>query len=167
MIFVKHFVFLAILFAFIPVLARLAANRVQRIAGVASVPIDWAFVAQTALLGILFPLAAQGGFQFLASVGVPLLWARVVALGLVGLGYGVFLSLQEYVHGFWAISLALVGGVGTALLYGVLPYNEATQALLAVTLTALPMLALEVPGGPIPRTLFSGRVVLPIRGYLR
>ena len=167
MIFVKHFVFLAVLFAAIPLVARMTANRVQRIAGVAAVPIDLAFLAQTVLLGVLFPLAAQGGFQFLVSTGLAPLWARVIALGAVSLSYGVFLSLQEYVHGWWAVVLAVVGGVGTALLYGVLPFNEVTQALLAVTLTALPILAVEVPGGPLPRTIFSGRVVLPIRGYLR
>ncbi len=167
MIFFKHFVLLALLYTAVPLLARAFGNRAQRAAGVAPVPFDRAYILQSVLLGCLFPLAAQGGFQLCTALGIGPMAARLVSLGVVSLGFGAFLAMQEYVHGWWAVCLALAGGIGTALLYGVLPYNEATQALLAVCLTALPILAVEMPGGPMPRLLFCGRVVLPIRGYLR
>lgn len=167
MIFTKHLVYLAALFALLPVIARLAANRAGRIAGQAPVPIDLAFLIQTVGLGILFALASQGGWELLVQFNVDPQIARYVSLGIVGLLYGAFIGLQDYVYGGWAVFLGLAGGLLTAFLYSVLPFGFATQALLGLTMTALPILAIEIPGAPISRIIRAGQALLPVRGYIR
>ncbi|MDI9641233.1 hypothetical protein QPK87_06110 [Kamptonema cortianum] len=166
MIFVKHFILLAALYALVPIAGRFVINRSNRAAGYAPIPYDWPFVVQCLVLGCLYPLAAQGAFEILTPALDPLP-ARIIALTLISLGYGAFWSLQEYMHGWAAVFLALVGGAATALLYGVIPYNEATQAFLAICLTTLPIFAIDAPKGPVRRALAVGRALLPIRGDVR
>lgn len=167
MTFTKHFVLLFAFFALMPLAARLLANRAGRVAGQAPVFIDVPFLVQTVLVGAGLALAAQGGFSLAVSLGMSEVAARFTALGLVGLLYGAFFALQDYVYSGWALALGLLGGLATAGLHPFLPINTVTATLLVVLLTVLPVLAVEVPGGPIRRVLEAGQGLLPVRGYLR
>lgn len=167
MTFLKHFILLAALFISLPLLGRLFINRINRRAGVAAVPIDLPFLLQTVALGILFPIAADGGFVVFSQLNLPGQVPRFLSLGLIGLLYGWFFGLQPYVYTWPSIILGLIGGLLTAFLYTVLPFNLITLALFAATFTILPLLAMEFPEGPVGRILQAGSTLLPIRGYLR
>lgn len=169
MIFFKHVWYLAVMYAAVLLAARLLINRVNRRAGIAAVPIDAPFLLQTGFLSLLFPLAAQGGFDFLRSLGVVESISRLVSLGLVGALYGWFFGLQTYVHRFASIALGIAGGLCTAALYLLIPTDPFffAQAIFAAAMLVLPLLAIDFPEGPIGRTLRAGMSILPIRGYLR
>ncbi|MFM9871978.1 MAG: hypothetical protein ACKVQS_00770 [Fimbriimonadaceae bacterium] len=167
MIFLKHSILLTVLFVCLPLLARILINRINRRVGFANVPIDIPFLIQCLCLGIVFPLAANGGWAFFTSMGMQGQVARYVSLGLIGGMYGWFYALQDYVYNWPAILLGLGGGILTAFLYTVIPFNILTLALFATTLTVLPLLALEFPQGPIGRIIRAGQSLLPIRGVLR
>ncbi len=167
MIFLKHSILLTLLYICLPLLARLLINRINRRAGYANVPIDAPFLIQCICLGIIFPLATNGGWEFLTSMGMQAQPARYISLGLVGAFYGWFYALQDYVYTWPAILLAIAGGLVTAFLYTLLPFNMITLAVFAMTLTVLPLLALEFPQGPIGRIIRAGQSLLPIRGVVR
>jgi len=167
MIFLKHSILLTLLYIFLPLLARLLINRINRRAGYANVPIDLPFLIQCVCLGIIFPLAANGGWEFFTSVGMPAQAARYLSLGLVGGFYGWFYALQDYVYNWPALILGVAGGLLTAFLYTVIPFNIVTLAVFAMTLTILPLLALEFPQGPIGRIIRAGQSLLPVRGVVR
>lgn len=169
MIFLKHLWYLSLMYAAVLLAARLLVNRINRRAGIAPVPIDLPFLFQVVGVSILFPLAAQGGFDFLRSVSWPEHLARATSLGLVGLLYGWFFGLQAYVHRFASMSLGVAGGLCTAALYLLIPSDPFffAQAIFAAMMLVLPLLAIEFPEGPIGRTLRAGMALLPIRGYLR
>lgn len=167
MTFVKHSILLTALFILLPIFARLLINRTNRRAGTAAVPIDLPFLFQAVLLGILFPIAADGGFVLFSQIGIPGEVPRYLSLGLVGTLYGWFFGLQPYVYTVPAIMLGFGGGLLTALLYTLLPFNLLTLALFAAVLTVLPLLAIEFPEGPVGRIIQAGQSLLPIRGYLR
>jgi len=166
-IFGKHLVYLSVIFMLVPLAARMLINRINRRAGIAAVPIDVPFLAQTICLGFLFALAAEGGFEFMRSWGMKENIARLISLGLVGGMYGWFFGLQEYVHQLAAIFLGTAGGLCTAALYILLPFDPITQAVFVAALTVLPLLSIDFPEGPIGRTLRAGMGILPIKGYLR
>lgn len=167
MTFFKHSILLTVLFAALPLLARMVVNRVNRRVGVAQIPIDWVFLLQCVGLGIVFPLAANGCWEILTKFNMISAVARYVSLGLVGLLYGWFIGLQDYIYKWPAIALGLAGGLLTALLYSVLPYNLLTLAVFAMSLTVFPLLAIEFPQGPIGRIIRAGQSLVPLRGYLR
>lgn len=167
MIFLKHSILLTVLFVCLPVLARLLINRINRRAGYANVPIDIPFLLQTICFGIIFPLAANGGWELFTSMGLQSQAARYLSLGLVGTLYGWFYALQDYVYKWPALLLGLGGGLLTAFLYTLIPFNILTLAIFATTLTVLPLLALEFPQGPIGRIIRAGQSLLPIRGVVR
>lgn len=167
MTFVKHSILLTVLFICLPLLTRLLINRVNRRVGIASVPIDLPFLIQCVGLGIVFPLAANGAWELFTSIGLSGQIARYLSLGLIGGFYGWFYALQDYVYAWPAFFLGLGGGLITALLYSLVPFNALTLALFAMTLTVLPILAVEFPQGPIGRIIQAGQSLLPLRGYLR
>lgn len=167
MTYFKHSILLTLLFILLPVLARVVINRVNRRVGVAEVPIDWMFLLQCLGLGIVFPLAANGTWELLTKFNMAAMPARYVSLGLVGGLYGWFMGLQDYVYKWPAIVLGIGGGLLTAFLYGVLAFNTLTLAVFAMTLTVLPLLAIEFPQGPIGRIIQAGQSLVPLRGYLR
>jgi hypothetical protein len=166
-IFLKHSILLTLLFICLPLVARLLINSINRRAGYANVPIDVPFLLQCLFLGIVFPLAANGGWEFFTDMGMRSQVARYVSLGLVGAMYGWFYALQDYVYKWPAIMLGLGGGLLTAFLYTIVPVNILTLALFAMTLTVFPLLALEFPQGPIGRIIRAGQSLLPIRGVVR
>jgi hypothetical protein len=166
-IFGKHLLYLSLIFMAVPLASRILINRINRRAGIAAVPIDVPYLLQAIVLGFLFALAAEGGFEFMRSWGMRENIARLISLGLVGGMYGWFFGIQEYVHTYAAIFLGIAGGLCTAALYILLPFDPMTQAVFAAVLTVLPLLSIDFPEGPIGRTLRAGMGVLPIKGYLR
>ncbi len=169
MIFFKHVWYLALMYGAVLIGARLLINRINRRAGMAAVPIDLAFLVQVIGLSLVFPMAAQGGFDFLRSMGVVDNIARLVSLGVVGGLYGWFFGLQEYVHQYPSIALGIAGGLCTAALYLIIPTDPFffAQALFASVMLVLPLLSIDFPEGPIARTLRAGLSILPLNGYLR
>lgn len=167
MTFLKHSILLTVLFICLPLLTRVLINRVNRRVGMAGVPIDLPFLLQCIGLGIIFPLAANGGWEIFTAIGMPGQAARYLSLGLIGGFYGWFFALQDYVYPWPAAFLGVGGGLLTAFLYTVVPFNSVTLALFAMTLTVLPILAVEFPQGPIGRIIQAGQSLLPLRGYLR
>jgi hypothetical protein len=165
--FVKHVALLALLFALIPMVARLLSNRVNRRVGSAPIGLDPAFLVQCILLGITFSLAANGAWEFFTLVGISPSLARFLSLSAVGVLYGWFFGLQDYMYKWPSIALGMCGGLLTALLYAFLPYNPATLALFAATMTIFPLLAIEFPQGPIGRLVTAGQSFIPLRGYVR
>lgn len=165
MIYVKHLIYLGVVLALTPWIGRAIVNLYLGRFRLAAVPATWALLIGSLVFGAGLPLAGQGIFDLLQTYTtlVPLA-ARMIALGVVGLLFGLLIGCQPYMLFWRALVLGLIAGVGCAWLYSVLPAEWWSLLIYATVLAGLPLLAFEAPNRSGQVRVRASRQNSPMRG---
>ncbi|MBL8048825.1 MAG: hypothetical protein JNJ45_09090 [Chthonomonas sp.] len=165
MIYAKHVVYLGLVLAIAPWLGRALVNLYLERFRLSPVPATWVLLVGSITVGFGLPLLGQGVFDLLSTqTTLQSLVARMIALGVVGLLFGVLIGLQPYMHFWRAMLLGVIAGVGCAWLYSVLPAEWWSLVIYATVLAGLPLLSFEAPNKSGQIRVRASRRNSPMRG---
>lgn len=164
-LYAKHLVLMSLALLAVPAAARVFARFAGRANRVVRPGVGLLFLLSRVGLALLVPVVAQALYAGLWGS-----WpdeARYLALGLTGAAYGAtFGDWEDYppvAGAFWGA----LGGLGTALLYALLPPSGEARALCVALFAALPLLAYEPFSARARRRLSSHGMIVPSRRMLR
>lgn len=165
MIYVKHLVYLGFALGIAPWLGLLFVNLYLGRYRLSPMPATWFMAIGSLVATVGLPLLGQGLFDLLLqnTTLAPQI-ARTIALGVVGLLFGLLISLQPYMNFWRALILGLIAGVGCAWLYSVLPAAWYSLLLYATILAGLPLLSMEAPNRSSQIRIRASRKNSPMRG---
>jgi len=166
-LYTKHLLLMSLALLAVPIVGRVFARFSGRAHRVLRPGVGFVFVLSRLLLALAVPLLAQGAYAGLSAQWPNEAWNRLAALAFAGAVYGAFFGDEQDFPRFPGAIWGAFGGLGTALLYELIPSSSEGRALCVALFATVPLLAYRPFNHLVRRKLSSGGLISPNRRILR